>query len=305
MLKSLIRCKKCHQIKKGVILKSYNLKLCFDCFIEFFLKRIESTIEKFKMFSYHQKILVALSGGKDSLALAKALKMLGYQIALVHLRTGIKINDYSLKSERLVKNFAKKENLKLKIIDFEKEVGLDLKTSAQIFGRKICSVCGMAKRYLLNQAAKNFDVLVTGHTLNDEAASLLSSLIFWKDEYLYKQFPILKEEGSLKRKAKPLAFNFESETKIFCEHLKINYLDSPCPFQGKPYIFFKKIIEKIEKEMPASILNFYKGFLKRKKLFQPLFDKKNLKPCLKCGYLTTAKICNFCRLKEKIKNSKK
>jgi recombinational DNA repair protein RecR len=47
-------------------------------------------------------------------------------------------------------------------------------------------------------------------------------------------------------------------------------------------------------------LNFYKGFLKRKRIFGKEKPEK-LSPCKKCGYLTVAEVCNFCKLKEKIK----
>jgi len=51
--------------------------------------------------------------------------------------------------------------------------------------------------------------------------------------------------------------------------------------------------------MPSCSLTFYKGFLKRKKIFEE--EKlKNVEPCQKCGYLTTTKICAFCRMKEKL-----
>jgi recombinational DNA repair protein RecR len=52
--------------------------------------------------------------------------------------------------------------------------------------------------------------------------------------------------------------------------------------------------------MPSSVLNFYKGFLKRKRIFGKEKPEK-LSPCKKCGYLTVAEVCNFCKLKEKIK----
>jgi len=79
------------------------------------------------------------------------------------------------------------------------------------------------------------------------------------------------------------------------------YLSERCPLRGGTYVFFKKIINEIENEMPSSILNFYKGFLKRKKKLNLFPKEEKLTPCEKCGYLTSAKICSFCRLREKIK----
>jgi tRNA(Ile)-lysidine synthase TilS/MesJ len=261
---------------------------------------VKETIERFKMFSTEDKIAVAISGGKDSMALARVLKDLGYNITLFHINCQIKENDYSEKSQKAVEEFAKIENLPLKILDFKDEIGIDVKLAAKISKKEICGVCGMIKRYLLNREAKDFDVIVTGHTLNDEAASLLKSLIFWQEGFIRRQFPVLKEEESLKKKAKPLTLCFERETKLFCDILKLPYLKERCPLRGGSYVLFKKIIEELEEEMPSSVLNFYKGFLKRKRIFGKEKPEK-LSPCKKCGYLTVAEICNFCKLKEKIK----
>jgi tRNA(Ile)-lysidine synthase TilS/MesJ len=300
----ILKCRKCQKVKKGVRLGSYNLKICLDCFLDFFRKRVKETIERFKMFSKEDKIAVAISGGKDSMALAKVLKDLGYDITLFHINCQIKENDYSEKSQKAVEEFAKIENLPLKILDFKDEIGIDVKLAAKISKKEICGVCGMIKRYLLNREAKDLDVIVTGHTLNDEAASLLKSLVFWQEGFIRRQFPVLKEEEkSLKKKAKPLTLCFERETRLFCEILKLPYLKDRCSLRGETYVLFKKIIEELEEEMPSSVLNFYKGFLRRKRIFGKEKPEK-LSPCKKCGYLTVAEICNFCKLKEKIKNLK-
>jgi tRNA(Ile)-lysidine synthase TilS/MesJ len=299
----ILKCRICQKVKEGVYLRSYNLKICLDCFLDFFRRRVKETIERFKMFSTEDKIAVAISGGKDSMALARVLKDLGYNITLFHINCQIKENDYSEKSQKAVEEFAKIENLPLRILDFKDEIGIDVKLAAKISKKEICGVCGMIKRYLLNREAKDFDVIVTGHTLNDEAASLLKSLIFWQEGFIRRQFPVLREEESLKKKAKPLTFCFERETKLFCDILKLSYLKERCPLRGGTYVLFKKIIEELEEEMPSSVLNFYKGFLKRKRILGKEKPEK-LSPCKKCGYLTVAEICNFCKLKEKIKNLK-
>lgn len=301
--KKILRCRKCQKIREGIHLRSYNLRLCLDCFLDFFRKRVKETIEKFRMFEKKDKIAVAISGGKDSVALAKVLKDLGYKITLFHINTQIKKENYAQNSQKAVEEFAKKENLPLRILDFKEEISIDIKLAAKISKKEICGVCGMIKRYLLNREAKDFDVIVTGHTLDDEAASLLSSLIFWKD-FIKRQWPVLREEDSLKRKAKPLTLVSERETKLFCQILNLPFNPQPCPLRGGTYVFFKNFIHSLEEEMPSSVLNFYKGFLTRKKKMGFEEEKVELKPCKKCGYLTVAGMCSFCRLKEKIEKLK-
>lgn len=295
----ILRCRKCNKIKKGVHLKSYNLKLCLDCFLDFFRKRVKETIDKFKMFRKEDKIAVAISGGKDSIALARVLKDLNYNITLFHINTNINKDNYSENSQKIVEIFAKSENLPLKILNLKDEIKVDIKTASKIYRKEICGICGMIKRYLLNREAKNFDVIVTGHTLDDEASFLLSSLIFWKD-ILKRQWPVLEEKNGLKRRAKPLTLIFEKETKLFCKILNLPFNSQSCPFRSDIHFVFKNFIYKLEEEMPSSVLSFYKGFLKRKEKLDFIKNQTNLQSCERCGYLTINTICNFCKLKEKI-----
>lgn len=67
----------------------------------------------------------------------------------------------------------------------------------------------------------------------------------------------------------------------------------------EPTFFFKKIVQEGEKEMSSSTIGFYKGFLEKLGLTP---RKEHLAPFENCGYLTVARVCGFCRLKEKIKN---
>lgn len=300
-----LRCPKCKTTKQeGVYLRSYNLRICKECFVEFFKDRVETTIRKFKMFKKDDKVLVAISGGKDSVALAKALKELNYNITLLHVYTGIKEKNYAEDSMKVVKEFAEKENLPLKILNLQDEIGVDIKTASKLAKKELCAVCGMIKRYILNREAKDFDVVVTGHNLDDEASTALSSFIFWK-EFIKRQWPVLYEEETLQRKAKPLTLISENETRLFCEVLKLPFNSTACPLRGGPYLFFKNFIHQLDAEMPSSVLCFYKGFLKRKKeIFPEKESSFNLKPCSRCGYLTMLEVCSFCKLKEKIKNLK-
>src|SRR5207247_150843 len=80
-------------------------------------------------------------------------------------------------------------------------------TTADRVRRPTGSVCGTLKRYHFNRAAvmKGYNVLATGHNLDDEAARLLGNVLHWQEQYLEKQGPTLPDsvEGFAK-KVKPL-----------------------------------------------------------------------------------------------------
>ncbi len=66
------RCRVCGS-PAYVRLEYANLQLCKDDFIRFFERRVKRTIERYGMFEKGSRVAVAVSGGKDSVALLHAL----------------------------------------------------------------------------------------------------------------------------------------------------------------------------------------------------------------------------------------
>jgi len=293
-----MKCQRCGKVAQ-INLRIYNLKLCNDCFLEFFSRRVRSTIEKFKMANLNDKILVAVSGGKDSLSLWLLLYELGFSVRGLYINLGIE--NFSEKAQEKVEKFSQEFGLELKIVNIKDIFGRGVKELARIAHRAPCRVCGMLRRYIMNQEAKEFNCIATGHTLDDEASSLLGNILYWREGYLARQSPILEEEGSLRKKIKPFSFTSEEEIVIYARLKNIDFFEERCPLsKGATSFVYKEVFNLLEKRMPAIKLGFYKEFL-RKKFFK---DKKevNLNPCKICGYLTVDSICNFCKLKEKVKN---
>ena len=87
------------------------------------------------------------------------------------------------------------------------EHGFDIPTGAKAARRVPCSACGLSKRHLFDEAARTrgYDVLVTGHNLDDEAAVLFGNVLHWQTDYLGRQLPVLPgaqrlpEEGEAAR----------------------------------------------------------------------------------------------------------
>jgi len=180
------------------------------------------------MFGPRDKILAAISGGKDSLVLWQALLSLGYQVDGLFIDLGIE--DFSPPSRRVAENFAERLKRPLHVVSLKKELGLsvpDLKSRTQ----KYCSLCGSLKRYFLNREARRlgYRVLVTGHNLDDEASSLLSNVINWQLKYLARKYPVLPEGNGFVRKAKPLCRFTGFEIQEYARRKKIEYLEESCP----------------------------------------------------------------------------
>ena len=300
-----MKCKRCGQ-QAEVELPSHNVAFCRDCFFVFFQRQVEKAIKKWQMFKPHEHILVAVSGGKDSLALWDILVKLGYRVS--GLFVDLKIEGFSEKAREKVEKFAHQRQVHLIILDLAEE-GIAIPWVVKYTRKTPCSICGQIKRYYFNHIAyKNkFQVLATGHNLDDEASRLLANVLRWQMPYLIEQSPILPSVYGFAKKVKPLYRLGEYETAAYAFLRGIDYFAGSCPYsKGATFLRYKQYMNQLELEFPGTKLDFYEGFLKK---IVPLFQssvKKNqdLHLCPECGYPTIAPQCGICQLKHKIKNGK-
>ena len=306
-----MKCRKCGQ-KASVHMRQHKLALCKEHYLEWVPEQTERIIKKYQMFTRDEKILVAVSGGKDSLGLWDILVRLGYQADGLYLGLGIDGGiDYSHESQRLSEKFAAQHNLKLHVVDIEKEYGQPIPVLAEISHRgygKPCAVCGLTKRHEMNRIARDLEyaVLATGHNLDDEAAVLFGNTLNWSSEYLLRQGPVLPAADGLARKVKPLCRFYEREMTAYCVARGIEYIYEECPFaEGSKSIYYKELLNQLETTRPGAKLTFYLRFLEARKSGELFIEKDieqaHLHPCEKCGQPTSASgLCSFCRTMEKV-----
>lgn len=305
-----MKCKKCGE-RASINMRQHKLALCKDHYLDWIPEQTERFIKKYRMFSQNEKILVAVSGGKDSLSLWDILARLGYQADGLYIGLGIDGGiQYSHESQRLTEKFAQQHNLKLHVVDIEKEYGHSIPVLAEVSHRghgKPCAVCGLTKRHEMNRIARDlgYDVLATGHNLDDEAAVLFGNTLNWASEYLLRQGPVLPESEGLARKVKPLCRFYEREMTAYAIARGIEYIYEECPFaEGSQQIFYKESLNQLETARPGAKLIFYIKFLEAKQSGD-LFVEKNMErvhihACPECGQATSAPgLCSFCRLLEK------
>jgi uncharacterized protein (TIGR00269 family) len=171
---------------------------------------------------------------------------------------------------------------------------------------KPCSVCGLIKRHVMNRVARDggYDVLATGHNLDDEVAVLFGNTLTWNSGYLLRQAPVLPaDKPGLARKVKPFCRLYERETAAYALVRGIEYIYDECPFaEGSTSIAHKEILNQMEKDSPGTKLQFYLNFLRAREqgLFAEQASHVELNACEKCGQPTSAPgLCAFCRLWER------
>jgi uncharacterized protein (TIGR00269 family) len=286
-------------------LRRHNAAFCGSDFLDFFRRQVATAVRRHHMFARDERILVAVSGGKDSLALWDVLIDDGYQTAGLYLDLGI--YDYSVESRAKCETFAAARGVPLVVYSVADAVGAPVPVIQRVTRRPPCSGCGLSKRYLMNRAAleHGFPVVATGHNLDDEAATLLGSVMQWQIESLARQSPALPStHAKLVRRVKPLYRLSERETAAYAFLRKIDYIVEECPFAaGASSIGHKDILNRMEAASPGAKHNFLFGFLeKARPAFAPA-GSRSLAECTECGQVTTGTICAFCRLASRVKGS--
>lgn len=296
---------KCRVCREPAIidLPRHNANFCADHLQQLCRRQVEKAIADFRMIAPGERALVAVSGGKDSLAVWDLLVELGYEADGVYLALGI--GDYSDDSGGYAQRFADERGLRLRTIDLRADYGYDVPTAAAATRRVPCSACGTSKRHLLDEAARDggYDVLVTGHNLDDEAAVLLGNTLRWDVDYLSRQLPVLDATAHFPRKVKPLVRLTEREMAAWCIVRGIDYQVEECPMAaGNRHLGYKETLNGLEQRSPGSKAAFYLNFLEN--MAPLLVDQRAgavdaLGSCSRCGSPAAGEICAFCRIVEK------
>ncbi|MCB0978342.1 MAG: tRNA(Ile)-lysidine synthetase, partial [Acidimicrobiales bacterium] len=160
---------KCRVCREPAIIdiRRHNANFCAEHFVKLVRDQTAKAISDFGMLSPGERVLVAVSGGKDSLAVWDLLVDLGYEADGLYV--GLGIGGYSDRSGQTVRAFAAERGLTLREIDLRDTYDYDIPTAAAATRRVPCSACGLSKRHIFDQAAVEggYDAVATGHNLDD------------------------------------------------------------------------------------------------------------------------------------------
>jgi tRNA-5-methyluridine54 2-sulfurtransferase len=295
-----MKCRSCRG-PAVIEIRRHHAAFCTEHFLAMFRTQVEKAIRRLQMMAPEDRILLAVSGGKDSLALWDVLLDLGYDVTGLYLDLGI--GEYSDRSHGVARAFADRRGASLVTVDLERDHGYDIPTAGRRSSRSTCAVCGLSKRYVFNRAALEggFDVVATGHNLDDEAATLLGNTLRWQTDAIARQSPVLPARDGMVKKVKPLHRLSELETAAYAFLRGIDYVVEECPLvAGNTQLRYKEAMNAIEQTSPGTKAQFFLGYLERG---MPLFrseDRAELQACESCGQPTTGRFCAFCRARAQI-----
>ncbi|MFX1376505.1 MAG: TIGR00269 family protein [Promethearchaeota archaeon] len=306
---------KCTYCKNSAVIRRKHSGeiFCSNCFEKNIEKIIYKTISKYKMLKPNDKIIVALSGGKDSFTLLYNLSMIQEnlynpnQIIALTIDEGIK--DYRENSIKKAIEFCKELNVEHHIISFKKKVGFSLNEIINLKKdlpdyKYACNYCAIIRRRLLNDEAKYLGgtILAMGHNLTDIAETFLMNILYKRFQLIANQYLFKKENSILNqffiKKVTPLMRIPEEEIFLYANLKKFDYYPSHCPYREKDPIIRKRVLDFIQecKRTSAEIeFNLLNGFIELSAILYNHNEKIEYLTCRSCGYPSTNKdICTFC-----------
>ncbi len=301
--------KQCSKCKKNtaIYLRQYSGELlCKKCFIKSVEYKAKRTLSKFSMIKHGDRVAVAVSGGKDSLALLNILKSILNSVKpeLVAITVDEGIHGYRDESLNIVKNFCASISVENRIVSFSELFGLSMDKAMEVRpSEKIssCSMCGTFRRRAIDLVAESCgaNVIATGHNLDDYIQTFLINLFAGDVERIGWTYPEPVEYGSggLK-KIKPLMEIYEKELVLYAIYLNIPFQAEECPYKDESIrSAFRSHLNNLEKIHPGIKYNAYNSILKIAKKVKSTNNViiREHRRCLVCNRDSSGNICSVCR----------
>ncbi|BDH80074.1 MAG TPA: TIGR00269 family protein [Methanothermobacter sp.] len=295
-------CTKCGSENVIIHRKYSGQHLCKECFIKTLQRKVLKDIKKYKLIKKDDRVLVALSGGKDSTTVLDILSILSERniIELEAITVNEGIGDYREKGIEYASKTCRELGIPQHIFSFKKHFKITIdEIMALNPSRKACTYCGVLRRWILNKEAKKLgaDKIATGHNLDDEVQAIVMNYLEGNIENLTRIGPATYSQKFV-TKIKPLREIPEEEVTAYVMAKGLNVHLEECPYRKTS--FRKKIgtiLTGLRKDHPTILYSTLRGHEKiRKALEKELKEESILRECVRCGQPSTRDLCRACTL---------
>lgn len=308
-------CSRCGY-EQVVIHRKYNgQRLCSSCFRKSIESKVLKTIKKQKLITKGDKVLVGLSGGKDSVALLKILNILKEKhiIELEAVTIDEGIAGYREEGVRIAIDVARELGIKHHIISFNDMYDFTIDKIMKIEEKSdhpqhACTFCGVFRRQIFNQTARevNATKLATGHNLDDETQSILMNYLEGNVNNMVRiGYKTEARDERFTQKIKPLREIPEKEIGLYVLESGYEVHFDGCPYAHESFrMEVGDFLRETTLKHPTIMYSTLKGFEKIRPAIKKDYMANNTgqpnKTCIKCGEPSSQDLCKSCKFLENI-----
>ncbi|MGQ9782040.1 MAG: TIGR00269 family protein [Nitrososphaeria archaeon] len=280
--------------------------LCGRCFKESVEEKVVKTISKFGMLDYGDKVLLMISGGKDSLAMLRILNNVARAHAseLVAATVDEGIEGYREDAIEIAMDACASLGIVHHVYSFKDIFGYTMDEIETLKGGgSSCSICGVLRRRTIDIAAQKLDVHVvaTAHNLDDIIQTFFINLLNNDIKRLPWNLPVHCGTGLFDQKRiKPLAEIYEEELALYSYLNRERFQNVSCPYMHQGIRSeIRQMLNSLERKHPGIKYSLFKSATSVPKYMH--FPKMERRKCERCGYPTFSKKCSVCSILDSLK----
>jgi len=282
-----------------------GVNLCKNCFKASIEKKVRRTIGTWKMFTPDDHIAVAVSGGKDSVAMLMILAKLSTKfprtkITAVTVEEGIA--GYREEAVELASDYCRKLDVRHEVISFKEIYGRGLDEFLRDKTERLtaCAYCGVFRRKAINLAARKVGAtkIATAHNLDDMLQTYMLNLLEGDVDRFVRFSPILQDpRGRFLARVKPLCEIPEREVALYGFSEGLRFQSASCPYMTEALRNeLRSIFNRLEIAHPGVLFSSYSAMLKLRELAKPGVPPSALESCQSCGEPASSIMCEACRM---------
>jgi len=306
-------CSVCHKHPAFYFRQYSGERLCKKCFTASIEAKVRATITRYHMLKFDDHLAVAVSGGKDSLAILYILSKLRKfrpktTLTAVTVDEGIK--GYRDEALTIAADLCRKLEVPHHIVSFKQLYGYTLDEiveKAQTQNRTQltpCAYCGVLRRRAINVGAREVKAtkIATGHTLDDETQTVLMNILRGDVARLAKEKPVTDEVHPLfVQKIKPFCEIPEKESALYAYVKKIAFQDTPCPYANEALRNdIRGMLNRMEQKHAGTKFTVSRAMEKLRPAVEETVKKEAFRVCRECGEPSAGELCKTCEMLKSI-----